>query len=156
VAIQAQPRDHFMLSGLGSVALGFSLFLSTLFLLKIGDWYSRGTFFIQFLCVGVAILVTRGTLHNRVRCAIRSGSVEARKAVLVGDAKSHAHIIERLQQQGVRWAGALSFPYHGPAGSSVDIYSLGIRRFVERCRAYKPDDIIFLADTADLPRVASL
>src|SRR6202046_2711140 len=34
VAIQAQPRDRFMLSGLGAVALGFSLFLSCLFLFK--------------------------------------------------------------------------------------------------------------------------
>ena len=157
VAIQAQPRDRFMLSGLGSVALGFSLFLSTLFLLKIGDWYSRGTFFIQFLCVAVAILTTRGTVHGRVRRAIQSGRVEARKAVLVGDVKSHVHIVGQLEQQGVRWASALSFPYvHGPARSGVEIYSPGIRRFVERCRAYKPDDIIFLADTADLPRVASL
>jgi Undecaprenyl-phosphate glucose phosphotransferase len=157
VAIQAQARDRFMLSGLGSVALGFSLFLSALFLLKIGDWYSRGTFFIQFLCVGVAILITRGTVHNQVRSAIQSGSVEARKAVLVGDAKSHADVVGRLQQQGVRWASVLSFPYvHGSADSTVEIYSPGIRRFVERCRAYRPDDIIFLADTADLPRVGTL
>ena len=48
VAIQAQSRDRYMLSGLGAVALGFSLFLSCLFLFKIGDWYSRGTFFSQF------------------------------------------------------------------------------------------------------------
>ena len=63
VAIQAQPRDRFMLSGLGAVALGFSLFLSCLFLFKIGDWYSRGTFFSQFLGL-------------RLRCCLCAGGTQ--------------------------------------------------------------------------------
>jgi Undecaprenyl-phosphate glucose phosphotransferase len=157
VAIQAQPRDRFMLSGLGAVALGFSLFLSLLFLFKIGDWYSRATFFAQFFGVSAAVLVTRGAIHSHVRRAIRSGSVEARKAVLVGDAKSNSHVVKGLQRQGVNWAGFLSFPYaHGHRASGVEMFTPGIRNFIERCRAHKPDDIIFLADTADLPRIASL
>ena len=37
-----QPRDRFTLGGLGARRLGLLLlFLSCLFLLKIGDWYSR-------------------------------------------------------------------------------------------------------------------
>ena len=157
VAIQAQPRDRFMLSGLGAVALGFSLFLSCLFLFKIGDWYSRGTFFSQFIGVGAVILFIRGLVHGYVRRAVQSGSVEARKAVLVGDVKSNGHIVKRLQRQGVHWAGMLSFPYvHGYPVSGVEVFSPGVRSFVERCRSYKPDDIIFLAETVDLPRVAAL
>jgi Undecaprenyl-phosphate glucose phosphotransferase len=157
VAIQAQPRDRFMLSGLGAVGLGFSLFLSLLFLLKIGDWYSRATFFAQFFSVAATILVTRAMIHSYVRRAIRSGAVEARKAVLVGDAKSNSSIVSRLQQQGVHWAGFLSFPYvHGYPTSDAEVFSPGIRNFVERCRAHKPDDIIFLADTVDLPRISAL
>ena len=157
VAISAQARDRFMVSGLGAVALGFSLFLSCLFLFKIGDWYSRGTFFSQFFGVGAAMLFTRSMVHSYVRRAIQSGSVEARKAVVVGDVKSNAHIVKRLQRQGVHWAGALSFPYvHGYPVSGVEVFSPGIRSFVERCRGFKPDDIVFLAETADLPRVAAL
>ena len=157
VAIQAQPRDRFMLNGLGAVALGFSLFLSLLFLFKIGDWYSRATFFSQFFGVAVTVLVMRGIIYSHVRRAIESGSVEARKAVFVGDANSNTHIVRRLQLQGVHWAGFLSFPYvHGYPASSVEVLSPGIRSFVERCRGYKPDDIIFLAETADLSRVAAL
>jgi Undecaprenyl-phosphate glucose phosphotransferase len=157
VAIQAQPRDRFMLSGLAAVALGFSLFLSLLFLFKIGDWYSRATFFAQFLSVGATILVTRALIHSHIRRAIRSGAVEARKAVLVGDAKSNNHIVSRLQRQGVHWAGFLSFPYvHGYPVSDAEVFTPGIRNFVERCRAHKPDDIIFLADTMDLTRIAAL
>ena len=40
--------------------------------------------------------------------------------------------------------------------SAVEVFSPQIRSFVERCRGYKPDDIIFLADTAELSRVAAL
>ena len=157
VAIQAQARDRFMLGGLGAVALGFSLFLSCLFLFKIGDWYSRGTFFSQFFAAGAAMLFTRGLIHSYVRRSIQSGSVEARKAVLVGDVKSNAHIVKRLERQGVHWAGTLSFPYvHGYPVSGVEVFSPGVRSFVERCRGFKPDDIVFLAETADLPRVAAL
>jgi Undecaprenyl-phosphate glucose phosphotransferase len=157
VAIQAQPRDRFMLGGLGAVALGFSLFLSCLFLLKIGDWYSRGTFFSQFLGVAAAMLFMRGILHSYVRRAIQSGSVEARKAVIVGDAKSNVHVVRRLQREGVHWAGILSFPYvHGYPVSGAEVFSPGVRSFVERCRGFKPDDIIFLAATDDLPRIAAL
>jgi Undecaprenyl-phosphate glucose phosphotransferase len=157
VAIQAQPRDRFMLGGFGAVALGFSLFLSCLFLFKIGDWYSRGTFFSQFVGVGAITLFLRGGIHSYVRRAIQSGSIEARKAVLIGDAKSNAHIVRRLQRQGVHWAGFLSFPYvHGYPVPGAEVFSPGVRSFVERCRGFKPDDIIFLAETADLPRVAAL
>ena len=156
VAIQAQPRDRFMLGGLGAVALGFSFFLSCLFLFKIGDWYSRATFFSQFFGVGAAVLLMRGLTHSYVRRAIQSGSIEARKAVLVGDIKSNAHIVKRLQRQGVH-SGFLSFPrVHGYPVSGDEVFSPGVRNFVERCRAFKPDDIIFLAETEDLPRVAAL
>ena len=156
-SIQAQPRDRFMLGGLGAVALGFSLFLSCLFLFKIGDWYSRGTFFSQFFGVGVIVLFMRGLIHSYVRRAIQSGSIEARKAVLVGDVKSNADVVKRLQRQGVHLAGILSLPYvHGYAVSGVEVFSPGVRSFVERCRGFKPDDIVFLAETADLARIAAL
>ena len=157
VAIQAQPRDRFMLGGLGAVALGFSLFLSCLFLFKIGDWYSRGTFFSQFFGVAAVMLFMRGLTHSYVRRAIQSGSIEARKAVLVGDVKSNTYIVKRLQREGVHWAGFLSFPsVHGYPVAGAEVFSPGVRSFVERCRGFAPDDVIFLAEIADLPRVAAL
>ena len=157
VRIQSQPRDRFMWSGLGAVALGFSLFLSFLFLLKIGDWYSRGTFFTQFLCVSVALLLVRGWMHSHVRRAIQSGLVKARRAVLIGDVKSNSHIVQRLERHGVHRTGVLSLPaVHGYPVSGVEVFSPGIKSFVERCRGFKPDDIVFLADTTDLPRIVAL
>src|SRR5260370_31383556 len=78
VGVQTQSRDRFMWSGIGAVALAFSLFLSLLFVFKIADWYSRGTFFFQFIGAGTAMLITRGTIHAHIRRAIASGAVEAR------------------------------------------------------------------------------
>jgi Undecaprenyl-phosphate glucose phosphotransferase len=146
-----------MWSGLGVVALGFSLLLSFLFLFKIGDWYSRGTFFTQFVCVCVALLLVRGWMHSHVRRAIQSGVVKARRAVLIGDVKSNSHIVQRLERHGVHRAGVLSLPaVHGYPVFGVEVFSPGIKSFVERCRGFKPDDIVFLADTTDLPRIVSL
>ena len=51
----------------------------------------------------------------------------------------------------------LSFPYvHGYPVADAEVFSPGVRSFVERCRGFKPDDIVFLAETADLPRIAAL
>src|SRR5262249_57550393 len=83
VGVQGQSRDWFMWRGIGAVALAFSLFLSFLFVFKIADWYSRGTFFFQFIGAATAILITRGTIHAHIRRAIASGAVEARRAVVI-------------------------------------------------------------------------
>jgi Undecaprenyl-phosphate glucose phosphotransferase len=157
VGIQAQPRDRYLWGGLGIVALTFSLFLSMLFVLKIAEAYSRGTFFSQFVVVSVAVLIARGAIHSHVRRAIQSGTIEARRAVLVGDAKANSDILKNLEQFGIRWAGILRLPYvHGHTVPGIEAFSSNIRTFVERCRALKPDDIIFLAEPTDLPRVALL
>ena len=157
VAIQAQSRDRYMWSGMGAVALAFSLFLSLLFVFKVADWYSRGTFFCQFVSVSVAMLIARGTMYSYVRRAIESGTIEARRAVLVGDAKSGHNILERLQQSGIHCLDVLRFPsVHGNTVAGIHAFSNNIRAFVERCRGLRPDDILFLAAPTDLPRIALL
>jgi hypothetical protein len=107
VGIQAKSRDWFMWSGIGAVALAFSLFLSVLFVLKIADWYSRGTFFFQFIGTGVVVLIARASTHTRIRRAIRSGAVEARRAVLVGDPTANRDILNNLREFGIRAMGTL-------------------------------------------------
>jgi Undecaprenyl-phosphate glucose phosphotransferase len=157
VGIQAQSRDWFMWSGLGAVALAFSLFLSLLFLLKIADWYSRGTFFFQFIGTGVVVLIARASTHTRILRAIRSGTVEARRAVLVGDPTENRDILDNLRQFGIRAVGTLPLPLphvHGTTVPGVIVFSHNIHKFVEKCRAFKPDDIIFLAAPSDLPGIA--
>ena len=156
-AIQAQSRDRYMWSSLAAVTLGFSLFLSILFVFKIAGWYSRGTFFCQFLAVSAAMLIARGTTHNYIRRAVLSGTIEARRAVLVGDAQLNDDILKNLQAFGIHWAGALPFPtVHAHAVPGIGAFSSNIRTFVERCRKLKPDDIIFVGAPAELPRIALL
>ena len=155
VGVQAQSRDRFMWSGIGAVALAFSLFLSFLFVFKIADWYSRGTFFFQFIGAATAILITRGILHAHIRRAIASGAVEARRAVVIGDPNDNRDILNNLRQSGIRSVGHLPLPHiHGNTVPGVGAFSHNIRKFVDRCRAFKPDDIIFLATPSDLPRIA--
>jgi Undecaprenyl-phosphate glucose phosphotransferase len=155
VAIQVQPRDRFMLSGLSAVAFAFSVFMSLLFLFKLASWYSRGVFFIQFVGVSVAVLLTRGYWHNYVLRAVRSGAVQARKAVLIGDTNANPDLLGRLRQHGIHWEQTLPLPqvHSGVAPGGV---TPAIRNFVERCRGAGPDDIIFLASPADLNCITKL
>jgi Undecaprenyl-phosphate glucose phosphotransferase len=155
-AIQAQSRDRYMLSGMGAVMLAFALLVTLLFVMKIGDWYSRGAFFCQFIGVIVAILVARAWVHSYIRHALQSGAIEARRAVLIGDASANAEVLKDLQQSGVRLAGVLELPHanHAPPGDAE--FSSQKRTFVERCRAFKPDDVILLAEPKDLPLVLRL
>jgi Undecaprenyl-phosphate glucose phosphotransferase len=158
VAIQSQSWDRYLWSALGAVTLAFSLFLSLLYLSKIGEWYSRGTFLLQFVSVGMVILVGRGAIHSYVRRGIRSGVVEARRAVVVGDIKAHAYFLQKFREFGVHSAAALSFPpASGKSGLlEGDAFASEIESFVEQCRIAKSDDVIFLADPDDMLRVIPL
>ena len=69
VGVQMQSRDRFMWSGIGAVALAFSLFLSLLFVFKIADWYSRGTFFFQ--AHREVVWVIFGLFRSTVCCCCR-------------------------------------------------------------------------------------
>jgi Undecaprenyl-phosphate glucose phosphotransferase len=155
-AIQAQSRDRYMLGGIGAVTLAFALLVTLLFVMKVGDWYSRGTFFCQFIGVSFAILIVRGWVHGYIRHALQSGAIEARRAVLVGDAKANVEVLTDLHQSGVRLAGVLEMPHVDHTLSPAGEFSSQKRTFVERCRAFKPDDVILLVGQRDLPLVFPL
>ena len=154
--IQTQSRDRYMLNGMGAVTLAFALLVTLLFVMKIGDWYSRGTFFCQFIGVSVVILAARAWVHSYIHRALESGAIEARRAVLVGDAKANIEILKDLQQSGVRLAGVLELPHAHPTVTSDRELSSQKRTFIERCRAFKPDDVILSVTLADLPLVVRL
>jgi Undecaprenyl-phosphate glucose phosphotransferase len=157
VAIQSQSRDRYMWSGIGAVLIAFSLFLSLLFLFKVADWYSRGTFLFQFIGATAAMLLARGTMHSRVRSAILSGTIEARRAILIGDVSAAPRILESLRRSGVNCISVLPFPaLQSPSGPGVCGFSKDAREFVERCRSFRPDDILLLIGPRDLPEVTEL
>jgi Undecaprenyl-phosphate glucose phosphotransferase len=156
-AIPSQSRDRYMWNGMGAIALAFSLFLSFLFVFKIGGWYSRGTFFLQFFSVSAAMLASRGTMYSYILRAIQSGTVEARRAVLIGDPDGSRRILSDLRRNGVRWVSILPLPsVQKNSIPGLKIYSNNIRTFVEKCRSFRPDDIMFLAHPEEFGRVAPL
>src|SRR5262245_48655223 len=110
VGVEAHPRHRFLWNGLGAVALAFSFFLSAMFIFKIADYYSRGTFLFQFITVAIAVLSVRAVAYSRIQAAVASGAVEARQAVLIGEKASREQIEGRLRESGIRTVGSFAFP----------------------------------------------
>jgi Undecaprenyl-phosphate glucose phosphotransferase len=157
-ALQTQPLHRFLWSGVGAVALAFAVFLATLFLLKVTDDYSRATFFIQWAAVAIAVLGMRAMVHAKVQAAIASGRVEARRAILIGDAGRHDAIQKRLKKVGVRTVRSLPFPDMSwdREGAAAESWHGRTRPIVETCRTLKPDDIVILTSAAVLPAASRL
>ena len=158
ITLQIQPRHRYLWNGIGAVALAFSFFLSTLFLLKLTEDYSRATFFIQLFAVTTTVLILRTLGHSRIQAAIVAGRIEARRAILIGSAAPQASVTKRLKQTGVRIIGSLPFP-HGSAGADAEgsyIDPVAARRLAQLCRAQKVDDVVILAPSADLRASAKL
>jgi Undecaprenyl-phosphate glucose phosphotransferase len=156
-SMQTQPRHRFLWNGLGAVGLAFSFFLSVMFLLKISEGYSRGTFFVQLMAVAIAVLAVRAVSHARLQAGIAAGRVEARRAVLIGDAIHYRAVIDRLKDAGILTVGSFPFPEHsGGAVGPGDDTSRNARRMIETCRALRADDIVILATADDLPRTSHL
>ncbi|MBV9741715.1 MAG: undecaprenyl-phosphate glucose phosphotransferase [Hyphomicrobiales bacterium] len=159
VTLQTQPLHRFLWNGIGAVGLAFSFFLSTLFLLKVTEEYSRATFFIQLFAVTLAVLGLRTMGHGRIQAALASGRIEARRAVLVGGAARQAKLTKRLREAGVRIVGSLPFPSYAREESGADEPQFDraeARRMIELCRAQKVDDVVILATAADLRASAKL
>jgi len=160
VAIQRQPLPTLLWNGLGAVALAFSLFLSTLFLLKaIGD-YSRGTFIFQVIAVVGAICITRTIGYFWLQSAVRSGLVEARHVVLIGNEQHRSQFADLVRTTSIRSIASLPFPHHKDTktgrdyGALVDIKIA--RQMIEFCRSAHPDDVVILASQDDLSAAPEL
>jgi putative colanic acid biosynthesis UDP-glucose lipid carrier transferase len=161
-SLQIQPLHRFLWSGIGGVALAFSFFLSMLFLLKATEDYSRATFFFQLLSVTAAVLGMRVLAHGRIQKAVAINRIEARRAVLIGAAARHRHIVGRLRDAGVRIIRSVPFPeWPSDAATHDSEAAMGaerdvMRRLIEICRISKVDDIVILASTRDLRASAKL
>jgi len=110
VSVQSQPRHSFIIHGLGAIVLAFSLFLSMLFLLKFGEHYSRGTFFLQFLAVCTAVLWSRAAWHRAVHDAVSRGAIEAQRVILIGDAAQRSSFARDLAARGINVVASLDAP----------------------------------------------
>jgi Undecaprenyl-phosphate glucose phosphotransferase len=158
-AIQRQPLHVLLWNGIGAVALSFSFFLSALFLFKVTG-YSRGAFIFQFIAVGVTICITRTASYLWLQSAIRSGLVEARRVVLIGDKHYRSQFADLVRTAGIRAIASLPFPHHSDAKAGRDSVVLvdtkAARETIELCRSAHPDDIVILASQEELPAAPEL
>ena len=160
VAIQRQPLHLLLWSGLGSVALAFSFFLSTIFLLKLTADYSRATFVFQIICVAFAVCVTRVMFYLWLQSAIRAGLVEARHVVLICDEQYRSQFPDLVGAAGIKATAMLPFPHHRSIKAGADCGALvdtkTARQMIEFCRSFDPDDIVILSSQEELPAAPEL
>jgi Undecaprenyl-phosphate glucose phosphotransferase len=160
IAIQRQPLHTLLWNGLGAVALAFSFFLTTLFLLKVIGDYSRGAFVFQVIAVAATICLTRTMSYFWVQSAIRSGFVEARHVVLIGNEQHRSQFDDLVRTTSIRSSASLPFPHRNTAESDSDDTSLidviAARQTIELCRSIHPDDIVILASHEELSAAPEL
>jgi Undecaprenyl-phosphate glucose phosphotransferase len=157
-AIQTQPRHRFLWSGIGAVGLAFSLFLSTLFLFKISEEYSRGSFIFQVLSVGIAVICTRAVAYSWLQSAISAGLLAARRVVLIGDDALCSHFAHRLKATGILPVGSLQFPSLNDLMQHEDGPKTGpsVAAMLDLCRNRHPDDVIILANQENFSTIPCL
>jgi Undecaprenyl-phosphate glucose phosphotransferase len=157
-AIQTQPRHRFLWSGIGAVGLAFALFLSTLFLFKISEDYSRGSYIFQVLAVGIAVICTRAVAYSWLQSAISAGLLAARRVVLIGDDALCSHFAHRLKATGILPVGSLQFP----SGNDLMQHESGLKAstsvaaMLDLCRSRHPDDVIILANQENFSTIPCL
>ena len=155
--IQSQRKRWYVRNGIAAVGLAFSLFLSILFLLKIADAYSRGSFLFQLFAVSAVMVGVRAFAHGKLHVAIAKNEIEARRIILIGREAHCVHVMKPLVKSGLRIQAILPFPSvvvtpdHHPCANDA-IY----RQIVRQCRPLVPDDILILANDEDLPNVEPL
>jgi Undecaprenyl-phosphate glucose phosphotransferase len=154
--VQTQPRHRFLWSGISAVGLAFALFLSTMFLFKISEDYSRGSFIFQVVSVGIAVIATRAVAYSWLQSAIAVGLLAARRVVLIGDDALCAHFSHRLKATGILPVGSFQFPgdlmHHDTASKA----SPSVRRILDSCRHKHPDDVIILANQENFSTIPCL
>jgi putative colanic acid biosynthesis UDP-glucose lipid carrier transferase len=108
--IQTQPRHVFLWSGATSVFFVFSFFISTIFVLKISEGYSRATIIAQAVSVFFTVLCTRAIWFSLLQPAIASGLIDARRIILIGDPSHCLHFSARAIATGIRTIRSFDFP----------------------------------------------
>lgn len=159
--IQTQPRHVFLWSGASSVFFVFSFFISTIFLLKVSEGYSRATVIAQAVSVLFTVLGTRAIWFSVLQPAIASGLIEARRIILIGDPSHCPQFSARALATGIRTIRSFDFPTArtdtsvalrpGAAQALPDT-----RQLVANCRPLRADDIVILTSEPDVPSALAL
>ncbi len=147
-AIQTQPRHRFLWNGVAAVGLAFSFFLSALFLLKISEGYSRGSFVFQVVSVLVAVIATRAVAYSWLQSTIAAGLLTARRVVLIGDDVVCSQFADRLKATGISSIASFQFPEDMESALPRSGAKTGasIPGILDLCRNKHPDDVIIIAN----------
>src|ERR1700733_3650462 len=159
--IQTQPRHAFLWNGVSGVFLVFFLLLSTMFVLKHSEDYSRATVMIQAASVCLAVLCTRTIWFSLLHRAIASGLVDARRVILIGDLAHCLHFSARSMATGIRPICSFELPtaraYSSAQALSNTVQALpDARQLIADCRPLRADDIIILISQQELPSALAL
>ena len=154
-AFQGQGIDKILANGIAATGLGFSLFVSGMFFLKITDQYSRGAFIFQLASVAALVVVERSLLFAGFRSATAAGLIRPRRVILIGDTADCLRLADQMKDCGVRIVGSFSKPGEcdptaAPCGGH-DIQSL-----IDTCRALKAHEIFVLNGPAGWPKINEL
>jgi Undecaprenyl-phosphate glucose phosphotransferase len=149
---------HLLLwSGVGAVGLAFPLLLSIMFLLKIEDFYSRGTFIFQLVCVTTTIVIFRAVTYSWVRASIASGALQARHVITIGSPAHCTKFNQRLKASAIQSIASFRPPWHKNAENGKKVIDGDeLHKLIDACRGVKPDDVIILANQEDLPKTMDL
>jgi Undecaprenyl-phosphate glucose phosphotransferase len=156
-SMELRPLHLLLWSGVGAVGLAFSLLLSIMFLLKIEDFYSRGTFIFQLICVSATVIIFRAMTYSWIRASIASGTLQARHVIMIGSPAHCTKFSQRLKASAIQSVASFRLPWPKPTGDRKKVIDDDeIYKLIEACRAVKPDDIIILANQEDLPKTMDL
>jgi Undecaprenyl-phosphate glucose phosphotransferase len=159
--IQTQPRHAFLWNGVSGVFLVFFFLLSTMFVLKHSEDYSRATVMIQAASVCLAVLCTRTIWFSWLHRAIASGLVDARRVILIGDLAHCLHFSARAMATGIRTVCSFELPtaraYSSAQALSNTVQALpDARQLIADCRPLRADDIIILISQQQIPSALAL
>jgi Undecaprenyl-phosphate glucose phosphotransferase len=148
-------------SGIGTTVLAFTLFLATVFLLKISREYSRGAFISEIVGVSLAICIFRATFILWLRSAIATGVVECRRAIVVGDASRYSKLNDEFNTVGARVVDWIPPPqFYNTRATSGDTSKFALNAYVSSainlCRMTQPDDVVILAEQDGLSLATDL
>jgi putative colanic acid biosynthesis UDP-glucose lipid carrier transferase len=159
--IQTQPRHVFIWSGASGVFFVFSFFISTLFLLKVSEDYSRAIVIAQAVSVLLTVLGTRAIWFSLLHPAITAGLIDARRIVLIGDQGHCLQFSVRAMGTGIRTIRSFDFPTVRTDASIPALPNAvqalpDARQLVANCRPLRADDIVILTSEVDVPSALAL
>lgn len=120
--------------------LSFVTLLAAVFLLKVGNYYSRGMAFSLFLAGPVELIIQQRFLALSFARACRDGRLAVRRVFVVGEQKAVAEFCQAADRG--RSGHAVVGTFYLEDGSDPDVENRLLQQAVSRARGLTPDDIL--------------